>query len=41
MCSLPTMEYPSSTTFAMSQDPVYSSTTVDIGVDNINGYGNP
>ncbi|XP_059455147.1 protein FAR1-RELATED SEQUENCE 5-like [Corylus avellana] len=33
-CSLPTMEYPFATTFAMSQDPVFPSTTIDIGADN-------
>jgi hypothetical protein len=46
-CSLPTMEYPSTTifaypstiTFAMSQDLEYLSTTVDIGANNINAYG--
>jgi hypothetical protein len=33
--SLPTMEYPFTTIFAMSQDPVCSSTTVDIGADSL------
>ncbi|KAE8077285.1 hypothetical protein FH972_015860 [Carpinus fangiana] len=32
---LPTMEYPYATTFAMSQDLVDSSTTIDIDADNI------
>jgi hypothetical protein len=39
-CSLPTMEYPSTITFDMSQDPICSSTTIDIGADNVNAYEN-
>jgi hypothetical protein len=40
-CYLPTMVYPSTTTLVMSQDPVSSSSTIDIGVDRINAYGAP
>jgi hypothetical protein len=40
-CALPTIEYPSAITFAMFQDLVFSSTTIDIGADNFNAYGNP
>lgn len=40
-CSLPTMEYPSTTIFDMSQDHVCSSTTFDIGADSINTYRTP
>jgi hypothetical protein len=38
-CYLPTVVYPSTTTLVVSQDPVSSSSTVDIGVDIINAYG--
>jgi hypothetical protein len=27
-------------TFDMSQDPICSSTIIDIGADNVNAYGN-
>jgi hypothetical protein len=37
-CSFPTMAYPSTTTFVMSQDPVSSSATVNIGVERMNDY---
>jgi hypothetical protein len=35
------MEYPSAIAFAMSEDLVCSSTTIDIGAANINAYENP
>jgi hypothetical protein len=35
------MEYPYATTFAMSQDLVDSSTTIDIDADNIIAYETP
>jgi hypothetical protein len=34
-----TMVYPSTTTFVISQDPISSSDTINIGVDRMNNYG--
>jgi len=38
LCCMPTMVYPFAATFCMSKDLMCSSTTVNIGPDNINAY---